>query len=481
MIKGAIFDFDGTLVDSMFIWDTFGEDYLRTLGKEPKENLTETFKTFTLEQAAEYYREHYGVTLSVGEIVDGVNEMVTKIYRTKVTLKDGVREFLEVLKSQGVKMCVATVTDRPIVEDVLCNLGIRDFFTEIFTCAEVGYNKETPHIYRVALEALGTKKDETVVFEDALHALMTAKNDGFHVAGVYDKHEARQIAMRAEADYYISDYKSFAWNKAMRTALTIAGSDSSGGAGIQADIKTMTMNGVYAMSAITALTAQNTTGVRSIMEATPEFLRDQIDAVFEDIYPNAVKIGMVSSAELIEVIAERLNYYGAKNIVVDPVMVATSGSELMKTSAVSALTEKLLPLAMLVTPNIPEAEILSGESIQSKEDMERVAKLIGDTHGCAVLLKGGHSINDANDLLYANGNYKWFSGKRINNPNTHGTGCTLSSAIASNLAKGYDLETAIQRAKDYISGALAAMLDLGVESGPMNHAFDLNGKYATTV
>ena len=163
MIKGAIFDFDGTLVDSMFIWDTFGEDYLRTLGKEPKENLTEAFKTFTLEQAAEYYREHYGVTLSVNEIVDGVNEMVTKLYRTKVTLKDGVREFLEALKSRGVKMCVATVTDRPIVEGVLNRLGIRDLFTEIFTCAEVGYNKETPHIYRAALEVLGTKKDETVV------------------------------------------------------------------------------------------------------------------------------------------------------------------------------------------------------------------------------------------------------------------------------------------------------------------------------
>ena len=175
MIKGAIFDFDGTLLDSMFIWDTFGEDYLRTLGKEPKENLTETFKTFTLEQAAEYYREHYGVTLSVEEIVDGVNDMVAEIYRTKVTLKDGVRAFLEGLRAQDVKMCVATVTDRAIVEDVLNRLGIRDFFVEILTCAEVGCNKETPHIYRAALEVLGTKKDETVVFEDALHALITAK------------------------------------------------------------------------------------------------------------------------------------------------------------------------------------------------------------------------------------------------------------------------------------------------------------------
>ena len=264
----------------------------------------------------------------------------------------------------------------------------------------------------------------------------------------------------------------------MKTALTIAGSDCSGGAGIQADIKTMTMNGVYAMSAITALTAQNTTGVRSIIEATPEFLGDQIDAVFEDIRPDAVKIGMVSSAGLIQVIAERLAYYKAENIVVDPVMVATSGSELMKSSAVSALTEKLLPLATLVTPNIPEAEVLSGRTVAAKEDMLSVAKCIGDNYGCAVLLKGGHSINDANDLLYANGEYKWFCGKRINNPNTHGTGCTLSSAIAANLAKGFSLAESVQRAKEYISGALAAMLDLGHGSGPMMHNFDLNSRFS---
>ena len=264
----------------------------------------------------------------------------------------------------------------------------------------------------------------------------------------------------------------------MKTALSIAGSDSCGGAGIGADIKTMTMNGVYAMSAITALTAQNTTGVRSIMEVTPEFLKDQIDAVFEDIRPDAVKIGLVSSAELIKVITERLSYYKAENIVVDPVMVATSGAKLMKTDAISVLTRELLPLATLVTPNIPEAEVLSGMNVHTKEDMERVAKVIGDTYGCAVLLKGGHSINDADDLLYENGERKWFCGKRINNPNTHGTGCTLSSAIASNLAKGYRPEESVQRAKDYISGALAAMLDLGQGSGPMNHAFDLNGKYA---
>ena len=257
----------------------------------------------------------------------------------------------------------------------------------------------------------------------------------------------------------------------MKTALTIAGSDCSGGAGIQADLKTMTMNGVYAMSAITALTAQNTTGVRAIQEATPDFLRHQIDAIFEDIRPDAVKIGMVASKELICVIADMLRYHNAKNV-------ATSGSSLMKNDAVQTLIEKLLPIATLVTPNIPEAQVLSGKTIESKEDMLSAANFIGNTYGCAVLLKGGHSINDANDLLCANGEFIWFEGKRINNHNTHGTGCTLSSAIASNLAKGYDLVMSVQRAKDYISDALSAQLDLGQGSGPLMHNFDLQGKYA---
>lgn len=264
----------------------------------------------------------------------------------------------------------------------------------------------------------------------------------------------------------------------MRTALSIAGSDSCGGAGIQADIKTMTMNGVYAMSAITALTAQNTTGVSGISEVSPEFLAQQIDAVFEDIRPDAVKIGMVSNADLIRVIAARLRAYDAANVIVDPVMVSTSGSRLMQTEAVTTLTKELLPLATLVTPNIPEAEVLSGMTIHNTEDMLAAARCIGDTYDTAVLLKGGHSINDANDLLYTGSNYRWFEGKRIDNPNTHGTGCTLSSAIAANLAKGYDLETSVWRAKDYISGALAAMLDLGKCSGPLQHNFDLNSSFA---
>jgi len=264
----------------------------------------------------------------------------------------------------------------------------------------------------------------------------------------------------------------------MKTALTIAGSDSCGGAGIQADIKTMTAHGVYAMSAITALTAQNTTGVSDIMEVTPEFLAKQLDSVFSDIFPDAIKTGMVASSELIRVIAAKVKEYEAKNLVIDPVMVATSGAKLISDEAIGTLKSELLPLARVITPNIPEAEVLSGMSIKSENDMIAAAKFIYESFGCAVLCKGGHKVNDANDLLYSDAGPRWFKGKRINNPNTHGTGCTLSSAIASNLAKGENLEDAVLHAKNYISGALAAMLDLGKGSGPMNHAFAIDGNYS---
>ena len=239
----------------------------------------------------------------------------------------------------------------------------------------------------------------------------------------------------------------------------------------------MTANGVYATSAITALTAQNTTGVYGILESTPEFLTNQLDCVFTDIFPDAVKTGMVSSTALIAVIADKLRQYKARNIVVDPVMVATSGARLISEEAVDALKEKLLPLATLLTPNIPEAEVLSGMTISDPAGMERAARAISEQYGCAVLCKGGHQISDADDLLWRNGAGVWFRGRRIQNSNTHGTGCTLSSAIAANLAKGYDLDRSVQRAKDYISGALAAMLDLGKGSGPMDHMFDLKGEF----
>lgn len=263
----------------------------------------------------------------------------------------------------------------------------------------------------------------------------------------------------------------------MKTALTIAGSDSSGGAGIQADIKTMTANGVFATCAVTALTAQNTTGVTDILESTPHFLAEQLDAVLTDIFPDAVKIGMVSSAALIEVIGEKLRQYGVRHVVVDPVMVATSGARLLRADAVHALTEVLAPLAEVLTPNIPEAEILSGLEIRDAAGMEKAAQTIGVHFGCAVLCKGGHQISDADDFLWSGGAGRWFRGRRIQNPNTHGTGCTLSSAIAANLAKGYALEASVERAKAYISGALGAMLNLGKGSGPMNHLFDLKGEF----
>ncbi len=263
----------------------------------------------------------------------------------------------------------------------------------------------------------------------------------------------------------------------MKKVLSIAGSDCSGGAGVQADIKTMTMNGVYAMSVITSLTAQNTMGVRAIQESTPDFLKQQLDAIFEDIFPDAVKIGMVSSVELVNVIADRLIHYSPENIVVDPVMVASSGFSLMNNNAVQVFIEKLFPIATLITPNIPEAQVISGADIENKDDMLSVAKWTFDKYGCAVLLKGGHSKDNADDLLYVNGDAIWFPSKRIENHNTHGTGCTLSSAIASNLAKGYTLSQSVQKAKEYVIGALNAMLDLGSGHGPMQHNFNLQGYF----
>lgn len=263
----------------------------------------------------------------------------------------------------------------------------------------------------------------------------------------------------------------------MKIGLTIAGSDSSGGAGIQADIKTMTLNGVYAESAVTALTAQNTTGVLSVLDSSPQFLKDQLDMIFDDIYPDSVKIGMVSNSDLILVIAEKLKEKKAKNIVIDPVMVATSGAKLLKDEAINVLKNELLPLADLITPNIPEGEILSGIKINDEKDMQKAGKIISEKYNCACLLKGGHKINDANDYLYENKKGVWFKGKRIENENTHGTGCTLSSAIAANLAKGYDMENSIKMAKEFLSNALLDMLDLGKGSGPMNHAFDIKDSY----
>ncbi len=260
----------------------------------------------------------------------------------------------------------------------------------------------------------------------------------------------------------------------MKKVLTIAGSDCSGGAGIQADLKTMAAHKVYGMSAITSLTAQNTTGVYGISDVSPEFLSQQLDCIFTDIFPDAVKIGMVSDKELIGVIADKLIQYKPDNIVVDTVMVSTSGSRLLKEDAIDVLCERLIPLADVITPNIPEAEVLSGIHIDSADKMIEAAKIIQDKFLCkstGALIKGGHELNTANDLLYKDGNAVWFNGERIDNSNTHGTGCTLSSAIACNLALGKSMEDAVRDSKRYISGALKAGLDLGKGSGPLNHIY----------
>ena len=261
----------------------------------------------------------------------------------------------------------------------------------------------------------------------------------------------------------------------MKTVLTIAGSDCSGGAGIQADIKTMIMNGVYAMSVITALTAQNTTGVFGIQESPVEFVDQQMDCVFQDIFPDAVKIGMLSSPEIMHHVAAGLQKYEARHIVLDPVMVSTSGHRLMQKEAEETLQKELFPLAEVITPNIPEAEVLTGLKITDADSMELAASAISNEFHISVLLKGGHRVEDANDLLYTDGKTQWLKGERIDNPNTHGTGCTLSSAIASNLAKGYDLTDSVIRAKSYLTDALRAGLNLGKGSGPLDHSL---GDYA---
>lgn len=259
----------------------------------------------------------------------------------------------------------------------------------------------------------------------------------------------------------------------MKKILTIAGSDCSGGAGIEADIKTITAHKMYAMSVITALTAQNTTGVYGVLETSPEFVGKQLDAIFTDIVPDAIKIGMVVNTRIIKTIADKLKQYQAKNIVLDPVMISTSGSALLEDDAVKALTTQLMPLATLITPNIPEAERLCGFKLYTKEDMEKSARKLSDHYQGNILIKGGHLTDSSDDLLYSGGQFYWFYGKRIDNSNTHGTGCTLSSSIACNLGKGLQLQDCIINAKSYVTGAIISDPGFGAGNGPLNHCWDL--------
>lgn len=257
----------------------------------------------------------------------------------------------------------------------------------------------------------------------------------------------------------------------MHTILSIAGSDSSGGAGIQADLKTITCLGEYGMTVITALTAQNTVGVEGVEPVPIPMIKAQLDAVFVDIRPEAVKLGMIATPKIMLAVCEKLIEYKAERIVVDPVMVATSGSVLMETRTIQTLKESLLPLADIMTPNISEAEVLSGISITKKEDMLTAAERMAASYKGAILIKGGHLTDTADDLLYHKGQRIWIAGERIDNENTHGTGCTLSSAIAVFLAKGCSVEESVRNAKAYVTGAIAANLNLGRGRGPLCHNY----------
>lgn len=256
----------------------------------------------------------------------------------------------------------------------------------------------------------------------------------------------------------------------MKTALTIAGSDPSGGAGLQADLKTFAAHGVYGMSAITSVTSQNTLGVTGVFDIPTEVVKTQLDAVFTDIFPDSVKIGMLSSSEIIDVIADKLIEYNVKNIVLDTVMVSTSGHTLLRPDAVDALTSRLFPLADIITPNLYEAQILCGFEISTQSKMITAAEYIYNKYKTNLLIKGGHLSDTSSDLFY-NGSAAWFEGRHIDNPNTHGTGCTLSSAIAANLALGSDMLSSVENSKNYISGAISDMLNLGGGRGPLNHMY----------
>ncbi len=481
--KYAIFDLDGTLLDSMGMWVDIDFEILARHGKTAKPGLADDLAPMSFIESAQYFKAEYGIEASVEQLVDELGMLAFGHYANDLPLKRGAAEFLDILDENGVKYALATATDREPVMAALRRLGLDKRFACILTCGEVGKSKTEPDIYFQALREMDRNAtlDDVWIFEDSYHAIITAKRANFYVVGVNEPTNGEaDKEIRKLVDKYIMDYFDIIQNKsAMKTVLTIAGSDCSGGAGIQADIKTIAAHKLYAMSAITALTAQNTTGVYGIMEVTPEFLENELDCIFTDIRPDAVKIGMVSSEELIGVIARKLRQYEAKNIVVDPVMVATSGSRLLRDTAIDALKSELLPLGDVITPNVPEAEVLAGLEIACEEDMLRAAKEIVRSLGVkAVLIKGGHAFDKSGgkadgrlDLLYMNGEAHRITGPHIQNPNTHGTGCTLSSAIACELANGEAMVSAVKKAKEYVTGALAAMLNLGSGSGPLEHTY----------
>ena len=461
MIKGAIFDIDGTLLDSMPIWENAGARYLATLGIKAKPDLKERLDALSLPEGAIYMQKEYGLSVSAEDILEGVNQVVKDFYYKEAVMKPGAYALVKRLKENGVKLIIATATDKEMAKAALIRNGIWQDFMGMLTCEEAGAGKTSPKVFELARQKLGTKKEETWVFEDSLYAVKTATEAGFPVCSIYDTYSvgnAKEI--QRLSNIYVRDFSEigdYSFSN-MKTVLTIAGSDSSGGAGIQADIKTLTVHKVYAMTCITALTAQNTVGITEIMPVPAEFFKKQMESIFTDIKPDAVKIGMIASKEQAEIIAEYLEKYSIKNVVADPVMISTSGTVLVEETT----------------------EFLSGIKITDKKTREEAAKVIADRWNCAVLSKGGHSEENADDLLYESFLQEekkekavWFPEERIDNPNTHGTGCTLSSAVAANLAKGFPVEESVKKAKAYISGAIRAMLNLGQGNGPLNHMWDL--------
>ena len=446
-MSGAIIDLDGLLLDSLSYWEHLAEDYLVNKGRTPQSNLRELLDSMEMEEGAEYMKKMYALDESVEQIVDDLVENISDVYISKASFFPGAADFLKSLHANGIHLALFSATKRELVEKVLERHGVLDLFDVIVSTMDIPYDKAQPEAFLYVLGQLGTELNKTVVYDDASYAISGAKKSGMRVFS------------KLPESY-------------LPSVLTIAGSDTIGGAGVQADLKTMAAHGVYGMSVIAALTAQNTLGVQAIHTPPVDFIEQECDSVFSDIMPDAVKIGMLANAEVILAVARKLRQWNAKNIVLDTVMVSTSGHRLLEEAAEKTLVSTLLPMATIITPNLPEAAVLAQmPSISNKMEMQEAVRRIARLTPAAILVKGGHLTDCADDLLYLEGREYWFPTEHIDTPNTHGTGCTLSSAIASNIALGFDLVRAVKNAKEYITGALKHDPKLGHGNGPLNHAY----------
>lgn len=477
-LKGVILDLDGTLLDSMWVWEALDVEFLAKRNLTVSKDYVEAITPMGFRAAAEYTIQRFGMPETPEEIMKEWQDMAKESYANRVKIKDGVKPVLQFLKDNGIRISVATASDEALFIPCLKNNGVYEYFSAFTTMREVERGKGFPDVYEKAAEKIGCNRENTIVFEDIVQGVKGAKAGGFFTVGVHDKYSQHDEAgLRKEADCYLKNWeqaiqicKSFM----VKTALTIAGSDCSGGAGIQADLKTFAAHKVYGMSVISAVVAENTSKVFRIHKVPADVIASQLDAVFEDICPDSVKVGMLADQEAIQVVADKLKQYQPKHVVIDPVMVATSGHSLMEECAISNFKEKLLPCASILTPNIPEAEALTGRKIQTEEDMKQAAEQLHQMGAKTVLVKGGHFKGEALDIYYDGCEFFSYEVRRIPTKNTHGTGCTLSSAIAANLA-WEDRETeAIKEAKEYITGAILHAPGIGKGNGPTNHFYKWN-------